>query len=113
MCSGDAPRLADGRFTAGQRDRVEPGDPLERSEVATKELPAPDRPVRAQAGAVEDERQRRPFFAVLGEAGGGVCVVVLDLDEREVLLVRPLRREVLRMEVAGDQLRARTPSMSR
>ena len=58
-----------------------------------------------QAGAVEDERQRRPFFAVLGEAGGGVCVVVLDLDERQVLLVRPLRREVLGMEVAGDRLR--------
>ena len=58
------------------------------------------------AGAVEDERQRRPSFAVLGEAGGGVCVVVLNLDDREVLLVRPLRREVLRMEVAGDQLRA-------
>ena len=105
MGSGDAPRLPDGRFAAGQRDRVEPGDPLERREVATQELPAPDRPVRAQAGAVEDERQRRPFFAVLGEAGGGVGVVVLHLDERQILIVCPLRREVFRMKVARDQLR--------
>ena len=31
-------------------------------------------------------------------------VVVLDADEGKALLVRPLRREELRMEVAGDRL---------
>ena len=77
-----APRFADRRFAASQRDRLEPGEPLERTEVAAEELPAPERPVRPQAGAVEDECERRPLLAVLGKAGGGVGMVVLHLDER-------------------------------
>ena len=56
-------------------------DALERREVAAQQLAAPERPVGAVAGAVEDERERRPGLAVLGEARGGVGVVVLDADE--------------------------------
>ena len=73
-------------------------------EVAAEQLAAPERPVRAVARAVEDERERRALLAVLGEAGGRVRVVVLHADERKALLVRPLRREVLGMEVVGDHL---------
>ncbi len=43
----------------GQRHRVEVGDALERRQVAAQELAAPERPVGAVAGAVEDERERR------------------------------------------------------
>ena len=77
---------------------------LERGEVAAQQLAAPERPVGPVAGAVEDERERRALLAVLGEAGGRVRVVVLDADELAVLLERPLRREVLGVEVVGDDL---------
>ena len=109
---GDPPGLPNRRLTAGQRHRVEPGEPLEALEIAMEELAAPDRPVGAKARAVEDERERRALLAVLGEARGRVRVVVLDADERQALLLRPLRREVLRMQVAGDRL-GLEPSMSR
>ena len=78
------------------------GQPLESVQVAAEELAAPQRPVRAVPGAVEDQRERRPRLAVLGEAGGRVGVVVLHADQLGVLLERPLRREVLRVEVVRD-----------
>src|SRR6185436_17449504 len=62
---GDAPRLADRRLAARQRHGIEPREPLERREAAAQQLAAPERPVRAVAGAVEDERQRGPLLAVL------------------------------------------------
>jgi hypothetical protein len=40
---------------------------------------------------------------VLGEAGGGVGVVVLCADECGILLERLLRREVLGVEVVRDR----------
>ncbi len=64
-------------------------DPLEAGEVAAQHLAAPDRPVGAEAGAVEHDGERRARLAVLGEAGGGVRVVVLHLDQRQPLLPRP------------------------
>ena len=63
------------------------------------------RAVRAVAGAVEDERERRAAQPVLGQAGGGVGVVVLHLDRLGVALPRPLARQVVGMHVAGDHLR--------
>ena len=56
---GGAPRLADRGGAARQRHRLEVGDTLEPLQVAAQELAAPERPVRAVAGAVEDERERR------------------------------------------------------
>ena len=104
--AADAPGLADRRLAARQRHGLEPGDPLEAGEVAAQQLAAPERPVGAVAGAVEDERQRRAGLAVLGQARGGVRVVVLHADELRVLLERPLRREVVGVEVVGDRLGA-------
>ena len=77
---------------------------LELLEVAAQQLAAPERPVGSVARPVEDERERRPFLAVLGEAGRGVGVVMLDADELRVLLERPLGRQVLGMEVVRDDL---------
>ena len=81
------------------------GETLEAREVAAEELTAPERPVRAVAGAVEDERERGLGAAALGEACSRVRVVVLDADELRVLFERPLGAEVLRVEVVGDRLR--------
>ena len=104
-CSGsEAPGLPDRRLAAGKRHRLEVGEPLEALEVAAQQLAAPERPVGAVARPVEDERERRPLLAVLGETRRGVGVVVLDADELRVLLERPLRRQVLGMEVVRDDL---------
>jgi hypothetical protein len=105
MDGGDAPRFPDRRLAAGQRNRVEPREPFEPVEVAAQELAAPERPVGAVARAVEDEGKRRALLAVLGEARSRVGVVVLHADQRQALLLRPLRREVVGMEVVGDRLR--------
>ena len=78
---------------------------LEAGEVAAQQLAAPDRPVRAVAGAVENERQRRAGLAVLGQAGGGMGVVVLHFDQLQLLSARPLAGEVVGMEIAGQKLR--------
>ncbi len=102
---GAPPRLADGGLSAGQRDRVEVRDPLEGAEIAAENLPAPERPVRSVARAVEDEREGRALQAVLGQTGGSMRVVVLNADQLGVLLQRPLRGQVLRVEVVGDHLR--------
>ncbi len=46
-----------------------------------------------------------PRLAVLGQAGGEVGVVVLHADELDaVALERVLRREVLGVQVVGDDL---------
>ena len=78
------------------------GQPLEALQVAAKQLAAPERPVRAVPRPVEDESERRPFFTVLGQAGRGVRVVVLDADQLRLLLEGPLRGQVLGMEVVRD-----------
>ncbi len=83
------PRLPDRGLAAGQRHRLEMGDPLERGEVAAQQLAAPERPVRSHPGPVEDDGQRLAGLAVLGEAGGRVSVVVLHLDERQALRRAP------------------------
>ena len=83
-------------------------DPLERDEVATKHLAAPERAVRPHPRPVEDDRQRLPRLAVLREASRRVGVMVLHLHERESLLSGPLRCEVLGMKVAGNRGRLDT-----
>ena len=104
---GGPPRRATARGSPPRRPgaaRVEVRQALESVEVAAQQLAAPERSVGAVPGAVEDERQRRALLAVLGETRGGVRVVVLDADELCFLLERPLRREVLRVEIVRDEL---------
>ena len=57
-------------------------------EVADEELPAPDRPVGAVPGAVEDRADGRAGLAVLRQAGGEVGVVVLDGDAVDALALQ-------------------------
>src|SRR4030095_15154441 len=67
---------------------------------------APDRGVVPVSRPIEDQGQGRPGLTVLGDARGGVGVVVLDADRVGLLLERPAGGEVVRVEVVGDQLRA-------
>src|ERR1022692_4176562 len=102
MHRSDPPRLADRRLASGERRRLEPREPLERGEICLQQLAAPERPVGAVTRSVEDERERGTLLPVLGETGRGVRMVVLNLDQRQPLLVRPLRRQVPGMEIARD-----------
>ena len=61
-------------------------------------------PLGGEPCAVEDECERRRCYAVLGEAGGGVGVVVLYAHELRVLLECPARRGIVGVQVAGDDL---------
>ncbi len=100
----DAPRLADRRLAAGKWHRVEMRQALEARAVAAQQLAAPERPVGSVAAAVEDERERGALLAVLGQARRGMRMVMLDGDELGILLEGPLRREVLRVQVVGDDI---------
>ena len=105
----DPPGLADRGLAPGERHGREVSDPLERPQVATEELTAPQRAVRAVAGSVEDERENRVSTTVLGKARSGVGVMVLDADELHIAVLllghSPFRREIFRVEVVRDHLR--------
>ena len=103
---GHAPRLVHGTRAAGHPHRAERCDALERHQVADEHLTAPDRPVRAVAGAVVDRSHCRALEPVLGETGGEVGVVVLDARQLDVVELEGVgRRRVVRVQVVGDELR--------
>ena len=102
----DAPRLADRRPRRRAAAPVEVGDALERREIAAQQLAAPQRSVGAVPGAVEHQRQRRAGEAVLGQARGGVGVVVLHADQLGVLALAPSGREVVGVQVVRDHVGA-------
>ena len=79
------------------------GDALEPRQVAAEELAAPERPVRPHPGPVQHDGERHSGLPVLGEARGRVGVVMLHLHERELLVVGPTRRQVVGVEIAGDE----------
>ena len=110
---GDAPGLADRRLAAGQRHRLEVREPLEAGEVAAQQLAAPERPVGAVAGPVEDERERGAGLAVLGEASGGVGVVVLARRRARRPAPAPTSSPGTRGAGRGRRARARRRSIAR
>ena len=79
-------------------DAAEPG------EVGDEELSAPQRPVRPVAEAVEAHGEHGFDTTVLDHARGGVGVMVLDADQWTIEIEGELRREVLRVEVVGDEV---------
>ena len=86
--------------------RAAGADALEAAEIADQQLAAPDRAVGAVAGAVEDRADRRAGLAVLGQSRGQVRVVMLHADQLDALaLERVLGRQVVRVQVVGDDLR--------
>ena len=58
-CAGHAPGLVDRLLGPGHPHGAEMPEPLEAGQVADQQLAAPDRPVRAVAGAVVDGADRR------------------------------------------------------
>ena len=101
--AGHPPRLADRGLAARHPHGPQVAGALEAREAAEQELAAPDRAVGAVAGAVVD-RAERLGRAVLGEHRREVRVVVLDADVVAVALERVLGRQVLRVQVVGDDL---------
>ena len=101
---GHPPRLADRRDTTGHHHRCQVTDAAKAGQVGDEELAAPERAVGAVPDAVEADRQHRLGAAVLDETRRGVGVVVLHSDRRQPELEGELRRQVLRMEVVGDDL---------
>ncbi len=111
-CASQAQAIRQGCLIAaappGSRTGQQQPGALVAAEAAGQQLPAPDGAVRPVAGAVVDRADRRALLAVLGEAGGEVRVVVLHRDLLDALaLQRVLGREVLRVQVVGDELRRR------
>ncbi len=79
-------------------------DSLEAPKVRDEELPSPQCAVGAVAEAVEREREHGAGPAVFGEARRDVGMVVLHTDAREIQVRGELAREVLGVEVVGDDL---------
>ena len=73
-------------------------------EVDVEELATPQRAVAPVAEAVEGDPEDALGAAVLGEARGDVRVVVLHAPQGQVGLERPLRAEVLGMQVVDDDV---------
>ena len=82
---------------------ADPGEPVE---VGDEELAAPQRAVGPVAEPVEREPEHRFGAAVLHHARRDVRVVMLHPHGGQVEVERELGREVLRMEVVGDDLGA-------
>ena len=106
---GDARELPGDQIASDQRDRPDRAEALEALRIADQALAAPDRPVRPKAGAVPDEADDRLAQAVVGHAGDEVRVMVLHLQQRQALPLRPLAGvgggEIVRMQVADELLR--------
>ena len=81
------------------------GGPFEAVEVGDEELPAPHRPVCAVAESVEGDPEHGVRVAVFGQARGDVCVVMLDGPRLEIEVERVLGRQVLRVQIMGDDFR--------
>ena len=94
----------DAGVAAGERDVAEVRDAAEGLVVADQHLAAPDRPVRAVAGAVEGEADHLVVGAeaVLAHHRGDVRVVVLDRAHLAAVGVQPGPR---RRAVAGVRVR--------
>ena len=102
----DAPWLADGQVAARERQRPERAEPLEAAALDPEQLAAPGGPVGAEPGAVPGQGQGRALEPVLGHGGGGVGVVVLDLDRAARPGTPPARaRSGWRGRAGGDRRR--------
>ena len=71
-----------GGVPAEQRHRPHRADARIAAQAADKAFAAPDRAVRAEAGAVPDQAEGRARELVIGQAGGHVRPVVLHAQQR-------------------------------
>ena len=94
---------------ADQGDGPDGAEALKAGVIADQALPAPDRAVGPEAGAVPHEADDLVVDVVVGHAGGQMRVVVLDADQGQALPLRPLSGvvggEIVRVQIAGQSLR--------
>ena len=96
--------LARGHVPARLRDPPQMPDAPVAGRVADEQLAAPDRPVIAEAQAVEGEAEHRALQSVLGHRGRDVRVVMLDRDGGHSQLLREPGARQVGMQVVRDQL---------
>ncbi len=112
--AGHPPRLPHGRVAARQPDREEEAGAFVAADAADEQLPAPDRAVGTEAGAVVDRAGDGAELAVLGGRSGEVGVVVLDADQGRVRArARVPRRQVVGMEIVRDDAPGRARAGAR
>ena len=98
-----APRFADRRLSAGQRNIRKVRGALEAAVIGQQHFPSPDAAVGAVAGAVKRDADDAAFQMVLRHAACDVRVMMLHADLRQLgLRQRPARREVARVQIVRD-----------
>ena len=120
--AGRGPRggLVHRRVAARQAEGAQMGHAVEAGRVAEQELAAPDRAVRAVAGAIPGHAQRRPVRRSRpgrrpgGRGGAGrrpgrmandedACFVIRRSSFVGCRLPRPVAREIVRMQIVRDR----------
>ena len=99
MSDSHPPRLADRRGAAGERHRDQMPDSFIPVKVGDQALAAPQRCVGSVPVTVECEPDNSTFDPVFGQTRGDVGVMMLYTEDGSVLVLRPLRREVLRVQI--------------
>ena len=81
-------------------------DALKLRQLGDQKFAAPDSAVEPEPEPIECDADRRTLRAVIGQACGNMGMMVLHADELDAFqFERVFRREVLRMQVVGDNLR--------
>src|SRR4051794_29951654 len=92
-----------------QRQRTQVTHAARAREARDQKLAAPQRPVVAEAGAVEDHAQNLAGAAVVDQTGGDMSVMVLDALARAAGLarpaLRPARRSIVGVAIPRDGAR--------
>ena len=94
-----------GRVSTWESYRCQVGGTLEAVVVGDEDLTSPNGAVGPVSGAVERESDHAVGDAVLGHHRCDVRMVMLHLDNRSSVALRPRRRQIPRVEIGGDRLR--------
>ena len=102
---GHPPWFTNGRRPARHGKGQQMRHSFEAVEVGDEELPTPHRPVGPVPETVEGDAEHGAGMSVLGQAGGDVGVVMLDRPRLDIEIERVLGRQVLGVQVVGDNFR--------
>ena len=98
-----APGLLYGGAAARHRHLGQMGNPFKLCGLGHQHLAAPDGAVRAVTGTVKGQPNDRAFQFVLGHAADDVRMMMLDFDDRDLVLFLGIARaQIVRMHIAGD-----------
>ena len=81
------------------------GNPTKIAAISDHKLPAPDCAVRAVAGSIEGHADYRFIQAVFGHDRNDMGMVMLHADLRQRQFFGVFCRQILRMQVVGDDFR--------